>query len=172
MRVQLAAGDSRVFVETSYSGEAPNEGWELILGDMPNLHLPVVSEWGNNPWGKGLTPSNQAAETVNIELAREPLGLITSLVPWGDWWDGRTQTSWRFNMPGIGDVLSLERYDAGAWIKPAPRGTNVSWGNPYQRSKWIDLVSQANKEIVIRFANGSGARKWLMGGPGRLGTRT
>ena len=68
-------------------------------------------------------------------------------------------------MPGIGDVLSLERYDAGAWIKPAPRGTNVSWGNPYQRSKWIDLVSQANKEIVIRFANGSGARKWLMGGP-------
>ena len=54
MRVQLAAGDSRAFIETAHSGEAPNEGWQLILGDMPNLHLPVVSEWGNNPGGRAL----------------------------------------------------------------------------------------------------------------------
>jgi hypothetical protein len=164
MRVQLAAGDSRVLVETSYSGQAPNDGWELMLPDAPNLHLPIASEWGNNPWGRGLTPSNQTGETVNVHLAHEPQGLIMSLVPWADWWDVRTQTSWRFNIPDIGDVLSLESYDAGAWIQPAPRGTMVSWGNRYQRSKWVDLVSTANNDLVIRFSNASGARKWLMGG--------
>jgi hypothetical protein len=164
IRVQLAAGDSRVLVETSYSGQSPNDGWELMLPDVPNLHLPIASEWGNNPWGKGLTSSNQTGETVNVHLAREPQGLITSLVPWADWWDARTQTSWRFNIPGVGDVLSLESYDAGAWIQPAPRGTMVSWGNPYQRTKWVDLVSTANNDLVIRFSNASGTRKWLMGG--------
>jgi hypothetical protein len=163
MRVQLAAGDSRVLVETSYSGQAPNDGWELMLPDAPNLHLPIASEWGNNPWGKGLTPSNQTGETMNVHLAREPQGVITSLVPWADWWDGRTQTAWRFNIPDVGDVLCLESYDAGAWITPDPRGTLVSWGNPYQRSKWVDLVSTANNDLVIRFSNALGARKWLMG---------
>lgn len=167
MRVQFAAGDARALMETKYSGAAPGDGWELLLSGATGWRLPIPSEWGNNRWGKPLTSSDhESQDIVDVDLAAEPEGLITSLVPWEDWWDAMTQTSWTFGLPALGEVLKLERWDAGAWTKPGVPGISVSWGNAYQRSKWVNLVRAKNKDVVIQFSNASGERKWLLGGPG------
>lgn len=166
--VQIAAGDTRALVETSYSGNQTRDGWQFLLDSVPDIHLPVTAEFDNNPWGRHLIQNGKHIfESVNLDLSMQPAGNIVSLVPWADWWDGRTQTSWTFNSPKLGDVLSLQSWEASAWVQPAGEGTIVDWGTQKQRDRWISLLRTPENNLAIQSSNSKGIRQFLLGNGSR-----
>ncbi|HEY3415863.1 MAG TPA: hypothetical protein VGM23_03170, partial [Armatimonadota bacterium] len=145
------------------SADAPQDGWQLLLD--PGLRLQLTAEWNNNRWGRHLFQNGQNTfETVDVELAKEPVGTITALVPWNDWWDGQTQTRWVFTTPDRGEVLTMASLDPGAWVDPAPPGSSVGWGTPQQREKWLPLLLGPDHQPYVQINAAAGKRAWSLGG--------
>lgn len=164
VRVSMAAGDSRAEVETEFSGDTPDSGWFIDLSQIPGLRVPLIAESANNPWGQRVKVGNDVRfEKAAVVLADQPSGPIVSLVPWPDWWDGRTQTSWTFVSPEGEQLLFLESLDGPSWIEPGAIGSMLAWGSPAQRKKWVPLGKDGDGHVRIRFNNAGGTRKFLLG---------
>ncbi|HOF90182.1 MAG TPA: hypothetical protein PLZ36_19070, partial [Armatimonadota bacterium] len=155
---RLAAGDTRVHWATNVTGDAPEDGWQLTLFQPGEaVRMPWVGEWGINKWGK-------LNEKLAVALEKEPAGDITRLTPWGDWWDGTTQTAWTFTNAAGAALLSAHSLDAGAWVEPAAPGTLRDWAG--WQAKLLPLRKLEDGGIVLHVNNARGARKWALGGAG------
>ncbi len=156
--VQLAAGEAQAQWSSFSSADAPQDGWQLcVSAGLDRVRLPLTGEFFNNKW-------NKLNEVTAIELQQEPTGVITSLQPWHDWWDGQTQTEWTFATPARGPVLTMASVNPGDWVTPLAPGTQDGWER-WQR-KMIPLVREADGSVALRVNNTDGWRKWALGTPG------
>ena len=156
--VQLAAGEAQAQWSCYSSADAPQDGWRLRLTPgLDGLRLPLTGEFFNNRW-------NKLNETTAVELSKEPTGVITSLQPWHDWWDGQTQTEWTFDTPALGKVLTMASRAPGDWVNPLAPGTLDSWDR--WKKKMIPLFHEATGEVALHVNGVKGWRKWTLGNPG------
>ncbi|MHB9023916.1 MAG: hypothetical protein ACYC7E_07020 [Armatimonadota bacterium] len=185
----LAAGDSQVYWDMDvqplnreaikqmtagkWRAEDPGRkdphvpyGWRLLLTPgLPGLRQVVTPEFGELRWGKfEYIGGRWKADPVHVELEKEPAGPLTALVPWEDWWDELTHTSWTFNTPERGDVLKSAIRDPGAWVEPAAPGTWTSWSNPRMCQKWLPLLKGPGGDVYYQVSADSGIRRWRLGG--------
>jgi hypothetical protein len=163
---QLAAGDSQVLWRMNSSADVRDGGGELLLstGLGPLILHAVPWEWHKNTWGA------EKFKTIDVVPGKWPAGALTNLVPWGDWWDDQTQTSWTLKTPKKGNVLRIASSDPGVWVEPDPPGTLGYWSK--WQPKMIPLVREQDGTILMRISAASGRRTWTVGGPGEpLGRR-
>ncbi|OPZ87937.1 MAG: hypothetical protein BWY76_00220 [bacterium ADurb.Bin429] len=153
---RLAAGDTRVQWATAVTGDAPDDGWQLLMFQPHEaVRLPWKGEFGLNKWGK-------LNEQVDVALEKEPAGDITRLTPWNDWWDGTTQTAWIFKNAAGAELLAAQSLDAGAWVEPVAAGTLRNWAG--WQYKLLPLRKLEDGTIALHVNNATGARKWALGG--------
>ena len=157
LTARLAAGDSVVHWSMAVAGDDLTSGWELLLTPgVAGLCLDRIPwEHGSNTWGM------PQYGTIDVELERQPPGLITNLIPWRDWWDDRTQTDWRIKTVERGPVLKAASRDAAAWVAPAPPGTLCTWEG--WRRKMLALWRAADGALGLRASTAAGRREWEFG---------
>ncbi|MHB9132640.1 MAG: hypothetical protein ACYDBB_16345 [Armatimonadota bacterium] len=156
--VQLAAGEAQAQWSSYSSTDALQDGWQLRLTPgLDGLRLPLTGEFFNNKW-------NKLNEITQVELQKEPAGLITSLQPWHDWWDGQTQTEWTFETPARGKVLTMTSREPGDWVTPLAPGAQDGWER--WGRKMIPLFREATGEVTLHINAAEGWRKWALGTPG------
>ncbi len=155
---QLAAGDSRLFVYERWTGDSLDDRWELYLKPgFDRLCLDQLPwEHGTNSWGA------EQGGAADVNLEDQPPGNITNLVPWNDWWDDRTQTSWALKTPALGKCLSIASCLPGEWVEPAPAGTLCPWDG--WRRKMIPICRGENGDIYLHMNAANGRRCWNIGG--------
>ena len=167
--VKLAVGDCQAVWETDYRGNDPGNGWKLVLSrGLDPLLLQFVPEFEKNKWGKfwfNHKTGQWVDEAADVLLQKEPTGVITSLRPWNDWWDGTTQTSWVLKTSPEKKVLQVKSVEPGAWVDPEPPGTFASLDK--WRPKAVPLYHEADGQITMRVSNAAGIRKWTLGAIGK-----
>jgi hypothetical protein len=153
---RLWAGDAQIQWATKSSVDAPKDGWELTVAKAGEaLRLPWTGEFGGNKWGK-------LNEKVEVALEKEPVGDLTCLTPWNDWWNGCSQTTWTFNNAAGQAVLKAASLDAGCWVEPQAPGTLRNWEG--WAHKLLPLRKVVSGDIVLHVDNAAGERKWAFGG--------
>ncbi|MHB9023008.1 MAG: hypothetical protein ACYC7E_02375 [Armatimonadota bacterium] len=157
LTARLAAGDSQVLWDTHSSADLADDGWQIILNrGLGAMSLPWTGKFVNNKWGK-------LNEKKEIPLDAEPAGVLVSLQPWADWWDGCTSTVWTFKAAGKGEVLKVSSREPGDWVEPLAPGTLRDWGGWVH--KLIQIQREVNGEIALQVSNAAGWRKWQLGNP-------
>lgn len=84
---QLNAQGNRVYYSTSVSKKQPNDGWEILLNGLPPLAFQYMPEQVK------VQPRTHAIEGWKERaIADYRTGIVSSLVPWGEWTTEFTQT--------------------------------------------------------------------------------
>ncbi|MHB9024392.1 MAG: hypothetical protein ACYC7E_09485 [Armatimonadota bacterium] len=169
--IDLGAGRARADWETSVTGNAPEDGWKLLISPgLEPLLLFWRPEYHHNKWGSMKTDWKKETgwddSPRDVPLATEPAGLITRLTPWADWWDATTQIGWTFRTGPEKPVFCVRRIDAGAWVEPEAPGTWATGAKLQQ--KMIPLVKEPDGAIAMHISNVPGLRRWESGS-GALG---
>ena len=169
--IELGAGRARANWETSVTGNDPDDGWKLLLSPgLEPLLLLWRPEYQHNKWGNMKQDFGKESgwddTPRDVALQAEPPGLITSLTPWADWWNGTTQIGWTFKTGPDTPVFCVRRVDAGAWVEPEPPGTWAS--GAMAAAKLVPLWKEDNGEIAMVLSNVRGLRRWELGS-GALG---
>ena len=161
LRAQLAAGDSAVLWDAEVKDDRPESGWQLVLSSgLPALTFPVYMEWFTKR-ECFLKRKARVGDFAELPLEKCPVGLVTKLTPWSDWFDDQTQKTIRLKMTGAGRELRIDSREPGAWVEPAPPGTMAS-GDAWQR-KCVSLNRTTSGEIVLQLNGAKGQRKWAVG---------
>ncbi|MHB9026507.1 MAG: hypothetical protein ACYC7E_20420 [Armatimonadota bacterium] len=146
---------------------ALKDGWEwLISPGITQLQLQtLVYQSYTLRWGKILTDKygNLTNELTDVDLAKEPVGPLLSLLPWAGWWNQEQQSWFNFSTPGKGTILSISSLNPEEWYEPSggPEMSSGAW-NP---RKWLKLLKMQDGTVLFQINNGLGKRKWLFGGP-------
>ena len=149
--------------------ESPG-GWQLVLNrGLDSLLAELAPEYNDKyKWGqRSFTKESSWIFTPgDADLQREPVGAITSLVPWEDWWNSYTQAQWTFKTVSRGEVLRVAAIDPGVWIEPSAEGTWETWGSDRNREMFIPLVHGEDGAVYMEISAAAGQRRWEIGGVG------
>ena len=108
---QLNAQGNQVFFETASARDNRKDGLDLLLTPgLPALVLQYMPEQVNkqsNTSAIGTSGWKQRA------VADYPAGMITNLIPWGDWTNEYTQTKFYLRYADMPEELVITRQDAG-----------------------------------------------------------
>jgi len=167
--MNVGAGNDRQVA--SSARPASRGGWRLVLsgGLDPLLGVLAPEHNDDHKWGRRefTKDGGWLFEPGEPELQHEPVGTITSLVPWEDWWNSYTQARWTFKTRSRGEILKVAVIDPAAWVKPAAAGEHLKWTSEGNREKWIPLVRGEDGSIFMEMNTAPGERRWQIGGPGR-----
>jgi hypothetical protein len=155
-------------------GPSKQDGWRLLLSPgLEPLQLVAVPEFGQVRWGKReYVRGKPVFNPVTVDIEKEPVGLLVSLVPWADWWEQMTKTEMTLKTAQRGEVLTARSLEPGEWVEPAEPGEWISWGNRRSTQKWVPLVHGGEGEVFFQVSRASGRRTFLVGGAGQpLGRR-
>ena len=180
LSARLIAGDSKVTWHMTVrpaagaavarsASPASAGGWRLILSAGLDPLLGVLGPEHNdeNKWGtrKFTKEDGWIFTPEDVDLRRQPAGIITSLVPWEDWWNSSTQAQWTFKTPSRGEILKVAAVDPANWVEPAAAGEHLKWASAENREKWIPLVRHADESISMEMSASPGERRWQIGVP-------
>ncbi|MHB9024606.1 MAG: hypothetical protein ACYC7E_10585 [Armatimonadota bacterium] len=164
----LAAGDAEVEWSMNVTGDALEDGWQLVLSPgLPALAEIIGTKRGefNKKPTISLDPAKQpplAATDLSIWTKVKPVpGVITNLQAWPEWWYPYSQVAWTFKTAAGKEILKASSLDAGIWVDPATPNTLRSWDGHIR--KWLPLVRE-NGDLSLRINAAAGRRKWLLGG--------
>ncbi|HEY3396163.1 MAG TPA: hypothetical protein VGM19_00740 [Armatimonadota bacterium] len=157
LTARVVAGDSHAHWTMAVEGDELEAGWQLDL--TPGLSAFVLDqipwEYHKNTWGA------EELQAIDVVLDDYAPGLLTNLVPWEDWWDDQTQTSWVIKTAGRGRTLEIGSEDPGDWVEPAPQGTLGTW-DAWLR-KTVALCRDADGRVFLQINAASGRRAWRVG---------
>ena len=177
LRVTLAAGDNAVFFEQTaakdaidfarigypheviVNGRGPKDNglWIGLTGELaPPVFRCQKEHYLRRPFFKA-NPT-KIGDWADIPMASHRPGLVTSLMPWRDWWSSYTQTEIRFRRTDRQSELRVLSWDPGAWVDPkapeAPRRASA---------KAVPLMKAADGSIFMSVSTLVGVRKWSVG---------
>jgi hypothetical protein len=187
MRLQCAAGDNSLRVETRVARSQPNDGINLILSrGLPPFRFQVQDEGY-----KDRACFDQSKGNTHLEWAEIPLSaytapkdrkiwpyltkpgseLITTLTPWEDSFGSFTQARIRLKLEGTTREVQLRSLNPGAWVEPRPieeifsphldpdpaKGLWAKW-----EDKLMPLWREPNGDIVLQVNAVQGARIWTI----------
>jgi len=180
LRVQVAAGDNAMRMETRVAKHQPQDGFNLVLSrGLPPLVLLVQDEFRKDrpcfmntkfATGVGLTWAEIPLKDY-VAPKRQPAGLVTQLSPWEDWFGTFTQTRIRLKMEGTTRELQIRSLDPGAWVVPRPieavfgvdvdsdpaKGMWAGWSQ-----KCMPIMRDASGEVFLQVNAAAGVRKWTV----------
>ncbi|HEY3418151.1 MAG TPA: hypothetical protein VGM23_14835, partial [Armatimonadota bacterium] len=141
-------------------------GWQLLLTPgLDPLQFIFIPEFGEKLWSEMKYDGWWHADPLPVSIDKEKPGPVMYLVPWSDWWDGRTKTSLTFKTDAHGECFAITAREPGRWVEAAAPGTWASWGNPRMRDKWAPLIHGEDGANFLQFSAATGLREWQMGNP-------
>lgn len=181
MTTQLNAQGNRVYYSTSVSKKQPNDGWEILLNGLPPLAFQYMPEQVK------VQPRTHAIEGWKERaIADYPTGIVSSLVPWGEWTTEFTQTEFflafvdedtalktppgNLDDPAAGPT-TIQLHDAST----APADGRKLFIQRLDAGAWVEprsgvscakasvpLIRAADGSLLLRISNKSGVRQWTI----------
>lgn len=169
IRARIGLRDAAIYWDMSCSGNLLQDGWEVILADdLPNLSFSCQMEFfSKRPEFQGKAAT--VGDVALIPLQTHPDGLITNIVPWGDWFNDFTQTVVILEHALSLSPIVLASRDPAVWVAPVEVVPSFGKRQPVDGrfEKRLQLSKNMDGSIALRanviHAPGGGLRRWITG---------
>lgn len=161
--VRLADGDYALLIDMDVGQDAPDDGWELLLGGGVRVREGVLVS-ARGPFTKELPAKLDAGDG-------QPVCYLNTWPSAG--WFGNSPGMIRLKLDGRASELQLSVRDPGAWVEPS---NEQPWMNftlwTYEmipriwsgwQSKRIPLMAEKDGDLRMRINLFTGRRKWTVG---------
>lgn len=163
LRGRLGARDTAIYWDMSCKGTLREDGWQLhVSNGLPPLSLSVQIEHFSKRSLAGR--KLEVGDLVAFPVAEQPPGSLTSVTPWADWTNDRTQTVVILNDPAGFPAFFAGSRDPGVWIEPQFDPDKEVWGRV---QKSLPLIKRDDGLIALAAPvmdePGGGLRRWMTG---------